>query len=230
MHLGLLRRAMKVLGPILTQIYGQGEAPFTISAMNAEEHVRNDRTGTAHRLGSAGRVTVGTRVEIQDDSGKSVPRGTNGEICVRGDLVMPGYWRNATASAETLSGGWLHTGDIGHLDDDDYLYILDRKKDFIISGGANIYSREVEEAICGHPAVAEAAVIGVPDDEWGESVKAFVVLQPGASLTEAEVIELCKVSLASYKKPRFVTFVTDLPKNATGKVLKRQLREESRVG
>jgi acyl-CoA synthetase (AMP-forming)/AMP-acid ligase II len=227
MHQGLLRRALDRLGPIFAQIYGQGEAPFTISAMTSREHILNGNAGLSHRLSSAGRVTLGTQVQIQNDAGLPVARGVDGEICVRGDLVMPGYWRNPEATTETLSGGWLHTGDVGCLDNDDYLYVRDRKKDFIISGGANIYSREIEEVICSHPDVVEAAVVGIPDAEWGESVKAFIVLRPGSPLTAAEIIALCKANLASYKKPKFVEFVGDLPKNATGKVLKRQLRAEA---
>jgi len=224
MHGALLKRAMEALGPIFVQIYGQGEAPFTISAMSKLDHVLNSDASKAHRLGSAGRVLTGTRAEILDDDGKPVQRGSTGEICVKGDLVMPGYWRNAQATAETLAGGWLHTGDVGYFDQDDYLYISDRKKDFIISGGSNIYSREVEEVITRHPLVAAAAVIGVPDAEWGESVKAFVVLNAGASLGHDEIIAFCKANMASYKKPKFIEFVDDLPKNATGKVLKRELR------
>jgi len=224
MHGALLRRAMEALGPIFVQIYGQGEAPFTISAMSRTDHVLNSDAALAHRLGSAGRVMTGTRVEILDDDGKPLRRGATGEICVKGDLVMPGYWRNAQATAGTLAGGWLHTGDVGYLDQDDYLYICDRKKDFIISGGSNIYSREVEEVITKHPMVAAAAVIGVPDAEWGESVKAFVVLKPGASVDHNEIVAFCKANMASYKKPKFIEFVDDLPKNATGKVLKRELR------
>ena len=224
MHGALLKRAMEALGPVFVQIYGQGEAPFTISAMSRQDHVLNSQAALAHRLGSAGRVMTGTRVEILDDDGKAVQRGEKGEICVKGDLVMPGYWRNAQATADTLAGGWLHTGDVGYLDEDDYLYISDRKKDFIISGGSNIYSREVEEVITRHPLVAAAAVIGVPDAEWGESVKAFVVRQPGAVVDGADIIAFCKDNMASYKKPKFVEFIDELPRNATGKVLKRELR------
>lgn len=225
MHLGVLRRAMDAFGPVFAQIYGQGESPFTIASMRTDEHAAAIRENRVHHLLSAGRPTPGVDVRIVDDDDRVLPRGTHGEVCVRGDLVMPGYWNDAAASAETLKGGWLHTGDIGYLDEEDYLYITDRKKDLIISGGANIYPREVEEAISGHEAVAEVAVVGVPDQEWGESVKAYVVLRAGRKAEADEIIQFCKEKIASYKKPKFVTFVSDLPKNATGKILKRQLRD-----
>ena len=144
---------------------------------------------------------------------------------VRGDLVMKGYWNRPDATAETLRNGWLHTGDVGHLDEGGYLYVTDRKKDMIISGGANIYPREVEEVICTHPAVQEVTVIGVPDEKWGESVKALVVLRPAAQAAEADIIEHCRLRLASYKKPTSVDFLRELPKNAYGKILKRELRD-----
>ena len=149
---------------------------------------------------------------------------------VRGDLVMKGYWNKPEATAETLRGGWLHTGDIGYLDEDGYLYITDRKRDMIISGGANIYPREIEEVICRHPAVFEVAVIGIPDEKWGEQVKALVVTNEGKRVTEAEIIEHCKRHMASYKKPQSVEFLPTLPKNAYGKVLKRELRDRYWAG
>ena len=158
------------------------------------------------------------------------PPGAPGEIVVQGDLVMKGYWNRPDATAETLRNGWLHTGDVGYLDEDRYLYVTDRKKDMIISGGANIYPREVEEIICTHPAVREVAVIGVPDEKWGESVKAVVALREAARASEAEIIEHCRQHLASYKKPASVEFVPELPKNAYGKILKRELREQYWIG
>jgi len=167
---------------------------------------------------------------VVDDDDRDVPPNTPGEIVVRGDIVMKGYWNQPDASAETLRNGWLHTGDVGHLDEDGYLFITDRKKDMIISGGANIYPREVEEVICAHPAVHEVAVIGVPDAKWGESVKAVVVLRAGARTTAAELVEHCQRNLASYKKPSSVDFLAELPKNAYGKILKRELREQYWAG
>jgi acyl-CoA synthetase (AMP-forming)/AMP-acid ligase II len=164
-------------------------------------------------------------VRIVDEDDQSRPAGEMGEIVVRGDIVMKGYWNKPEATAETLRGGWLHTGDIGYMDEDGYLFITDRKKDMIISGGSNVYPREIEEVICTHPGVYEVAVIGVPDARWGEATKAMVVARPGASLTEAEIVEHCRRHLASYKKPQSVEFLPALPKNAYGKVLKRELRD-----
>jgi len=151
-----------------------------------------------------------------------VPDGADGEVLVRGDVVMRGYWENPDATAATLAGGWLHTGDIGHLDGG-YLYLTDRAKDVIITGGSNVYPREVEEVLLTHPAVREAAVVGVPDPEWGESVRAFVVAT--GDPTPGELIQYCRGRLASFKKPRDVILVTELPKNAAGKILKRELRQ-----
>jgi long-chain acyl-CoA synthetase len=153
-----------------------------------------------------------------------------GEIVVRGMVVMKGYWKNPTATAETLRGGWLHTGDLGIMDKDGYLYLLDRKKDMIISGGENIYSREIEDVILRHPAVFEVAVIGIPDEKWGESVKAIVVLKQGQKVTEGDIINFCKDHLASYKKPKSVEFINAIPKSSLGKVLKKELRGKYWVG
>lgn len=225
MYVEQQQAALRTFGPIFCQLYGQGEAPMMITALGKEEHRAGDDPVRQRRLASAGRETTGVRVRIVDDEDREQPPGTPGEIVVRGDLVMRGYWNQPDATAETLRGGWLHTGDVGHLDEDGYLYITDRKKDMIISGGANIYPREVEEVICAHPAVHEVAVIGVPDDHWGESVRAMVVLRPGRPATEADIIEHCRRHLASYKKPAAVEFLPELPKNAYGKVLKRELRE-----
>lgn len=226
MYVEDLKRAVAHFGPVLVQIYGQGEAPMTISALRAREHVTDGDPVRERRLASAGRPRTDVEVKVVDPSDREVAAGEIGEICARGPIVMKGYWNRPDATAEALRGGWLHTGDLGRLDPDGYLYILDRAKDMIISGGSNIYPREVEEVILQHPAVLEVAVIGVPDPLWGESVKAIVALRPGASATEAEIIELCRQNLASYKKPRSVEFVDSLPKNAYGKILKRELREK----
>jgi acyl-CoA synthetase (AMP-forming)/AMP-acid ligase II len=225
MYVEQLREAIRVFGPIFVQIFGQGEAPMTCTTLPKREHVTGDDPVKLGRLASAGRECPGVRVRVVDDDDVDVPAGTMGEIVVRGDLVMKGYWNKPEATAETLRGGWLHTGDVGYLDADGYLFITDRKKDMIISGGSNIYPREVEEVICRHPAVYEVSVIGVPDPKWGETVKALVVVRDGTTVTEAEIVEHCRRHLASYKKPQSVEFLPSLPKNAYGKILKRELRE-----
>jgi acyl-CoA synthetase (AMP-forming)/AMP-acid ligase II len=153
-----------------------------------------------------------------------------GEIVVRGEVVMKGYWRNPQATADTLRGGWLHTGDLGIMDERGYVYILDRAKDMIISGGENIYSREIEDVILRHPAVHEVAVIGVPDETWGEAIKAIVALKEGQQATKEDIINFCKEHLASFKKPKSVEFIDAIPKNPYGKVLKRELREKYWAG
>jgi len=174
---------------------------------------------------SAGVARTGIEVRIVDTDDTEVPRGQLGEVVVRGPTVMRGYWRQPEATADTLRNGWLHTGDVAYMDAGGYVFILDRKKDMIISGGANIYPREIEEVLQQHPAVKEVAVVGVPHELWGESVKAVVVLRDGCSATEQDLIDQCLAHLASYKKPTSVDFVVELPKNAYGKVLKRELRE-----
>jgi len=224
-----LRAAVGALGPIVVQMYGQGEAPMTIAVMPAAEAL-------AHP-GSCGRAFGGVELRIADADGEPGPDGADGEVLVRGDVVMRGYWDNPDATEVTLANGWLHTGDIGHLDAG-YLHLTDRAKDVIITGGSNVYPREVEEVLLTHPAVREAAVIGVPDPEWGESVRAFVVVagdpapadptpgDPGpGDPTPGELIQYCRDRLASFKKPREVILVAELPKNAAGKILKRELRQ-----
>lgn len=230
MYVEQLLEAVRAFGPIFVQLFGQGEAPMACTSLPKKEHLAGEDPVKLARLASAGRETTGVRVRIVDDEERDVPAGQMGEIVVRGDLVMKGYWRKPEATADTLRGGWLHTGDIGYLDSDGYLYITDRKKDMIISGGSNIYPREIEEVICRHPAVFEVAVIGIPHEKWGETVKALVVPREGMRATEAEIIEHCKRHMASYKKPQSVEFLPTLPKNAYGKVLKRELRDRYWAG
>jgi len=225
MYVEDLKQAVGVLGPVLVQIYGQGEAPMTISYLRREEHLTGGDMAAERRLASAGVARTDVEVRIVDEADREVGPGEVGEVVVRGEIVMAGYWNQPEATAEVLRGGWLHTGDIGMMDERGYLYLLDRKKDLIISGGNNIYPREVEEVLQRHPAVYEVAVIGVPDPLWGESVHAVVALRPGQVVTEEELIAFCREHLASYKKPRSVEFVAELPKNAYGKILKRELRE-----
>jgi long-chain acyl-CoA synthetase len=230
-----LRNAINAFGPVFAQIYGQGEAPITISGLNAAEHARllaaNDP-----RIGSAGTIRTDVEVRCVDADDRPLPPGCEGEIVVRGDIVMQGYWNNPAATAETLRGGWLHTGDIGVLDADGYLFLLDRAKDMIISGGNNIYPREVEEVIVQHPAVATVVVFGVPHTYWGEAVHALVVLEAGAKATAQEIIEYCGLNMAGYKKPKSVEFVDALPVSGYGKVMRREIREtywkgyDTRVG
>jgi long-chain acyl-CoA synthetase len=226
MYVEDMKQAVEAFGPVLLQIYGQGEAPMTISYLRREEHVTHGDPVAEQRLASAGIPRTDVEVRIVDDDDHEVATGEIGEIVARGSVVMAGYWDRPDATAETLRGGWLHTGDIGTMDAEGYLYLLDRKKDMIISGGNNIYPREIEEVLLKHPAIYEVAVIGVPDPLWGESVKAIVALRPGMTVTEEEVHALCRQHLASYKKPRIVEFVPELPKSAYGKILKRELREQ----
>jgi acyl-CoA synthetase (AMP-forming)/AMP-acid ligase II len=177
-------------------------------------------------LSSVGRPNPLIRVEMMNDANKILPRGETGEICVRGDLVMKGYYKQPDKTAETIIDGWLHTGDVGHIDAEGYLHITDRKKDMIISGGFNVYPSEVEQVIWSHPAVQDCAVIGVPDEKWGEAVKAVVELNPGQSATAEEIIALCKAKLGGVMAPKSVDFVVSLPRSPVGKVLKKNLRKQ----
>ncbi|NGP05694.1 long-chain fatty acid--CoA ligase [Rhodococcus sp. 14C212] len=220
-----LKRALEVFGPVFVQFYGQAEAAATITCLPKAEH-RLDDEDCIRRLGSAGRETFSTRVRIVDPQGQEAPVGTVGEITVRGELVMAGYWERPDATADTIKDGWLHTGDAGYLDDAGYLFITDRIKDMIISGGSNIYAREVEEILGQHPDIAQSAVIGIPDEKWGEVVAAVVVPHKGTDLTPESVIDFARKSMASYKKPHHVWIVDELPTNAYGKVLKRELRKQ----
>jgi acyl-CoA synthetase (AMP-forming)/AMP-acid ligase II len=226
MYVEDMKQAVEVFGPVLVQIYGQGEAPMTISYLRREEHMTYGEPAAERRLASAGIPRTDVEVRIVDDNDTEMAAGEIGEIVARGSVIMAGYWKRPDATAESLRGGWLHTGDTGMMDELGYLYLLDRKKDMIISGGNNIYPREIEEVLLKHPAIYEVAVIGIPDPLWGESVKAIIALRPGMTITEEEVNALCRQHLASYKKPRTVEFVKELPKNAYGKILKRELREQ----
>jgi acyl-CoA synthetase (AMP-forming)/AMP-acid ligase II len=219
-----LRQAMDLFGCDFAQGYGQTEAGAALTILDPDAH-RRALAGERHLLQSCGRPVMGTDIAVVDDTGKEVPVGEVGEIIARGPQVMRGYWGMPEATAATLAGGWLHTGDAGRLDAEGFLYICDRIKDMIVSGGENIYPREIEDCLAGMPGVADAAVIGVPDDRWGESVKAVIVPAPGHALTGEAVIAWCRGHLAGYKAPRSVDFVDVLPRNATGKVQKTVLRE-----
>ena len=221
MYVEDLKKAMKTLGPCLVQLYGQGESPMTITYLPKRDHKIEGSAEEMRRLASAGIARTDVEVAVVDQEDRPLPAGQVGEIVTRSDLVMKGYWRNPRATAETLRNGWLHTGDVGALDEKGYLFIMDRSKDMIISGGENIYPREVEEVLLRHPAVLEAAVIGVPDPHWGEALKAIVALAPGQAAGGEELIAFCKDHIASYKKPKSVDFVKELPKNNYGKILKK---------
>jgi acyl-CoA synthetase (AMP-forming)/AMP-acid ligase II len=226
MSVDKLKRAIEVFGPVMAGGYGQTEAPASISYLTPAEHFADGRLAPDERLSSVGRPNPLIRVEIMNERNELLPPGETGEICVRGDLIMKGYHKAPDKTAETIVDGWLHTGDIGHLDAEGYLHITDRKKDMIISGGFNIYPSEVEQVLWAHAAVRDCAVIGVPDDKWGEAVKAVVELNAGCEVNAEELIALCKDKLGSVKSPKTVDFVAALPRSAVGKVLKKELREQ----
>ena len=221
----LLRRGMKALGPIFVQFYGMTESAGPGCILHAHQHVLDGPEHVVRRLRSAGQPMIGCDVRVVDPDGVPCPVGEPGEIVIRSPAVMTGYWQNPEATAETIRGGWLHTGDVGTEDEEGFIFVIDRLKDMIISGGENIYSREVEEALASHPAVIEAAVVGRPDPRWGESVLAFVVRRDAAGVTEEALIDHCRQVIAPYKRPRELRFVDALPKLPNGKVEKTKLRE-----
>jgi long-chain acyl-CoA synthetase len=223
MYLADLHAATDVFGNRLAQIYGQGESPMTITALGKFHHGDIGHPRHAQRLASVGVPQRVVEVTVRDPDGRELPAGDVGEICVRGDVVMSGYWANPQATAQALRAGWLWTGDLGAFDDDGFLTLKDRSKDLIVSGGSNIYPREVEEILLAHPAVAEACVVGRPDREWGETVVAFIVAR-GEPPDVAELDRLCLDHIARFKRPREYRFVERLPKNHYGKVVKAELR------
>ena len=219
-----LRRAMEVFRCEFAQAYGMTETTAVLTCLLPEDH-RKALAGRPELLLSAGRPLLGTEIAVVDPEDRRHPSRTTGEICGRGPQLMRGYWNLPEASEAALRDGWMHTGDAGYLDDEGYLYVQDRTKDMIVSGGENIYPREVEDVLFQHPAVADVAVIGVPSEHWGEEVKAIVVLRQGSSATSDEIVDFCRGALGGYKRPRSVDFVAALPRNPSGKVLKRELRE-----
>jgi len=229
MYLADLEEALTVFGPRLAQIYGQGETPMTITALSKADHADLDHPRWRERMQSVGLARTDVEVRVVDDEDRELAVGEAGEIVVRGDVVMAGYWNERDATAEALRGGWLHTGDVGSLDEEGYLTLHDRSKDLIISGGMNIYPREVEEALLVHPAVRAVAVVGRPDPTWGESVVAFVVPADGAGAPPVEDLDqVCLERIARYKRPKHYRFVDTLPTNNYGKVVKRELRDRLR--
>jgi long-chain acyl-CoA synthetase len=216
MYVSDLQRALELFGPRLYGLYGQGESPMTITGLPQDLH-------TPARLESCGFARTGVEVKIFDAEDRELPPGEVGEVVTRSDCVMAGYWRNAEATASTLRGGWLHTGDVGSMDAEGFLTLRDRSKDMIISGGSNIYPREIEEVLLRHPAVAECSVIGRPHPEWGEEVVAFVVKR--AEVGKEDLERHCLDNIARFKRPRDYRFVPALPKNNYGKVLKTELRK-----
>jgi long-chain acyl-CoA synthetase len=224
MYLADIVEAVDWFGPKFVQIYGQGECPMGISALSREDVADRAHPRWRERLGSVGRAQAAVEVAIGDGAGAFLPPGAAGEIMVRGRTVMPGYWENPEASAKTLKDGWLMTGDVGRLDAEGYLTLTDRSKDVIISGGSNIYPREVEEVLQGHPHVREVSVVGRPDPEWGEVVAAFVVPVAGAEIDPMALDLFCRDHIARFKRPKLWRVLPELPKNNYGKVLKTDLR------
>lgn len=225
MPVEVLRRAMKTFGCKFVQGYGQTEALAVLSILRPEDHVTEGPPEKVRRLASCGREIFGVTLRVVNERGEEVQPGEVGEIVARGDNVMLGYYKMEEETAKTLRGGWLHTGDLATVDSEGYIFIVDRAKDMIISGGENIYPREIEEVLFGHPGVADAAVIGIPDPKWGEVPLAVVVPRPGAAPTAEDLVAHCRARLAGFKVPKRVEFVKELPRNPSGKVLKRVLRE-----
>ncbi|MEE2662006.1 MAG: AMP-binding protein [Pseudomonadota bacterium] len=217
--------ALDALGPKLVQIYGQGEAPMTITVVSRDVHKEVEHPQYQHRLASVGKAQSGIQIRVVDECDEDVDHNEIGEILVRGDVVMKGYWDNPIATEKTLRGGWLHTGDMGEIDEDGFLTLKDRSKDLIISGGSNIYPREVEEALLRHDGVLECSVIGEPDPDWGERVIAFIVRKQKATIPLDDLENVCIKNIARFKRPKAYHFVDSLPKNNYGKVLKTELRK-----
>jgi acyl-CoA synthetase (AMP-forming)/AMP-acid ligase II len=224
MYLEDLKRALERFGPRLCQLYGQGESPNTITYVSKALHADTGHPRHEERLATVGIPRTGIDVCVADETGRELPAGEIGEVLVRSEMNMAGYWGNPEASEQALAGGWLHTGDLGCFDHEGFLTLKDRSKDVIISGGSNIYPREVEEVLLRHADVVEVAVVGKPSAQWGEEVFAFVVLKPGSRTSTAELDRCCLENIARFKRPRGYAFVEGLPKNNYGKILKKELR------
>jgi fatty-acyl-CoA synthase len=225
MSVNRLEEALTRIGPVMGQLFGQTEAPMMISTLAPAEHFRPDGTIARERLASAGRPTPLVRTAIMDADGRVLPRGETGEIVVRSSLVMRGYHHDPLATAMASAHGWHHTGDVGYLDADGYLFIVDRAKDMVITGGFNVYSTEVEQAVMQHPAVQDCAVVGLPDEKWGERVAVVVQLLPGAAAEPEEIRAFARERLGGVKAPKQVEIWPDLPRSKVGKVLKRDIKD-----
>ena len=220
-----LVRGDPAFGPVFAQIYGQGESPMTITGLSMSDHARIPLSDPI----PAGWARTGVAVAVVDSQGREVPRGTAGEVIVRGDVVMVGYWRDERATDAAIIDGWLHTGDIGVMDASGLISLVDRVTDLVITGGANVYPSEVEVVLRQHPEVEDVVVFGLPDEEWGETVAAAVVVTRGADVSSVELIEWCSGYLASFKKPKTVVFLDELPRNAYGKILRREVKAQCGV-
>ena len=220
-----LKDALETFGPVMAQFYAQTEAGMPLTFLSPRDHLVIG-TPDEGRLASCGRAGPFADMGIMDDYGNLLPDGERGEIVVRGDQVMAGYYKNEKATAEVSTFGWHHTGDVGYRDADGFYYVVDRKKDMIISGGFNIYPTEIEQVVSAHPAVQDCSVVGVPDEKWGEAVTAVVQLKPGATVTAEEVIAFCRARLGAIQTPKRVEFWPDLPRSPVGKVLKREIRDK----
>ena len=225
MPVELLKRALQTFRCGFVQLYGQTESGPLTTLLKPEDHILDGSEKRLRRLASAGRAVINYEIKIVDENDNDVAVGEIGEIAVKSDAMMKGYWELPDETEEKLKNGWLHTGDLGKMDEDGYVYIVDRKDDMLISGGINIYPREIEEVLYAHPAILEAQVIGVKDEYWGQVPKAVVVLKQGMTATGEEIISFCGDRLASFKKPKSVEFWEELPKSPQGKILKRVIRE-----
>lgn len=221
-----LKQAIELFGPVMAQFFGQTEAPMLLTCLSPREHFTADGAYAEQRLRSCGRPTPLVQLAIMDNDGVILPRGERGEIVIQSSLVMKGYYKNPEATAAAMAHGWLHTGDVGYLDKDGYLYIVDRKKDMIITGGFNVFSAEVENVVLQHTAVQDCAVIGLPHDKWGEMVVAVVQLRSGYELNQQQLIEFCKEQIGSVKAPKKIIVMDNLPRSTVGKVLKRDIRQQ----
>ena len=225
MSVDKLHRAIEIFGPVLTQLYGQAEAPMLCTLMTPEEHITWLNNGPRERLASCGRACLRTTLAIMDDTGTLLEPNEPGEIVVRGNLVTPGYYKDETATNDVRSFDWHHTGDIGRMDEDGYLYIMDRKNDMIISGGFNIYPGEIEQILWSLPQIQDCAVVGIPDAKWGEAVTAVVELAAGQTLDKDSALAFCRKQLGGVKTPKDIIVWESLPRSPVGKVLRRKVRE-----